>query len=59
MGEAIAVDVSGSPHSTQVIFFAIGEQKEGHCALPPEEGQDLQDPAARRPGEPPPPLCKP
>ena len=30
MGEAIAVDGSGSPPSAQIIFSAIGEQKEGH-----------------------------
>ena len=30
MGKAIAVDGSGSPPSTQIIFSAIGEQKEGH-----------------------------
>ena len=30
MGEAIAVDGSGSPPSTRIIFSAIGEQKEGH-----------------------------
>ena len=59
MGEAIAVDGSGSPHSTQIIFSAIDKVKEGDCALPPEEGEGLQDAAARRPGEPPPPLCKP
>ena len=59
MGEAIAVDGSGSPPSAQIIFSAIGEQKEGHCALPPEEGEDLQDTTARRPGEPPLPLRKP
>ena len=59
MGEAIAVDGSGSPPSAQIIFPAIGEQKEGHCALPPEEGEDLQDTTAGRPGEPPLPLRKP
>ena len=28
MGEAIAVDGSGSPHSTQIIFSAIDKEKE-------------------------------
>ena len=59
MGEAIAVDGSGSPPSTQIIFSAIDEQKEEDCAPPPEEGEGLQDTAARCPGEPPPPLRKP
>ena len=59
MGEAIAVDGSGSPPSAQIIFSAIDEEKEGDCALPPEEGEGLQDAAAGRPGEPPPPLHKP
>ena len=58
MGEAIAVDGSGSPPSAQ-IFSAIDEWKEGDCALPPEEGEGLQDAAAGRPGELPPPLHKP
>ena len=52
MGEAIAVDGSGSPPSAQIIFSAIDEEK-GDCALPPEEGEGLQDAAAGRPGEPP------
>ena len=59
MGEAIAVDGSGSPPSAQIIFSAIDKGKEGDCALPPEEGKGLQDAAAGRPGEPPPPLHKP
>ena len=59
MGEAIAVDGSGSPPSAQIIFSAIDEEKEGDCALPPEEGEGLQDAAAGRPGEPPLPLHKP
>ena len=59
MREAITVDGNGSPPSMQVLFSAIGEQKEGYYALPPEEGEDLQDAAVGRPGEPPPPLCKP
>ena len=59
MGEAIAVDNSGSPPSAQIIFSALDEEKEGDCALPPEEGEGLQDAAAGRPGEPPPPLHKP
>ena len=58
MGEATAVD-GGSPPSEQIIFSAIDEEKEGDCALPPEEGEGLQDAAAGRPGEPPPPLRKP
>ena len=37
MGEATAVDGSGSPPSVQIIFSAIDEEKEGDCALPPEE----------------------
>lgn len=49
----------GSPPSVQIIFSAIDEEKEGDCALPPEEGEGLQDAAAGRPGEPPPPLRKP
>ena len=59
MGEAIAVDSGGSPSSVQIMFSAIDEEKEGDCALPPEEGEGLQDAAAGRPGEPPPPLRKP
>ena len=59
MGETIAVDRSGSPPITQIIFSAIGKQKERDCTLPPEEGGCLQDAAAERPGEPPPPLHKP
>ena len=58
MGEAMAVG-AGSPPSEQIIFSAIDEEKEGDCALPPEEGEGLQDAAAGRPGEPPPPLRKP
>ena len=58
MGEPIAVDGGGSPLSTQ-IFSVIDEEKEEDCALPPEEGEGLQDAAAGRPGEPPPPLRKP
>ena len=54
MGEPIAVDGGGSPLSTQ-IFSVIDEEKEEDCALPPEEGEWLQDAAAERPGEPPPP----
>ena len=59
MGEAIAVDVSRSLPSTQIIFSAIDEEKKGDCALPPKEGEGLQDAVAGRPGEPPPPLHKP
>ena len=59
MGEAIAVDGSGSPPSAQIIFSAIDEEKEGDCALPPEKGGGLQGTAAGRPGEPPAPLRKP
>ena len=44
MGEAVAVD-GGSPPSAQIMFSAIDEEKEGDCALPPEEGEDLQDAA--------------
>ena len=59
MGEAIAVDGSGSPPSMQVIFSAIDKEKEGDCALPPKEGEALQDALAGRPGKPPPLLHKP
>ena len=55
MGEAIAVGGGGSPPSAQIMFSAIEEVKEGDCALPPEEGEGLQDAAAGHPGEPPPP----
>ena len=58
MGEAITVDGSGSPPSTQIIFSVIGKEKERDCTLPPEEGECLQDTAAEHPGEPPPPLHK-
>ena len=53
------MDCSGSPPSVQIIFSAIDEEKEGYCALPPEEGEGLQDAAEGHPGEPPPPLHKP
>ena len=46
MGEAITVDGSGSPPSTQIIFSVIGKEKERDCTLPPEEGECLQDAAA-------------
>ena len=59
MGEAKAVDDGGSPPSTQIIFSSIDEEKEGDHALTPEEGEGLQDTAARCPGELPPPLHKP
>ena len=59
MGEAIAVDGSGSPPSAQIIFSALDEGKEGDCALPPEEGEGLQDAVAGLPDEPPLPLHKP
>ena len=59
MGEAIAVDGSGSPPSAQIIFSAIDKGKEGDCALPPEKGEGLQDAAAGHPDKPPPPLHKP
>ena len=59
MGEAIAVVGSGSPPSMQIIFSAIGKEKEEDCTLPPEEGECLQDAAAEHPGEPPAPLHKP
>ena len=58
MGEAIAVD-GGSPPPAQIMFSAIDEEKEGDCALPPEEGEGLQDAAVGRPGELPPRLRKP
>ena len=45
MGEAVAVD-GGSPPSAQIMFSAIDEEKEGDCALPPEEGEGLQNAAA-------------
>ena len=62
MGEAIAVDGGESPLSAQIIISAIGKKKkkkEGESALPPEEGEGLQDAAAECPGKLPPPLCKP
>ena len=59
MGEAIAVDGGESPLSAQIIISAIGKKKEGESALPPEEGEGLQDAAAELPGEFPPSLCKP
>ena len=40
------VDGGGSPPSVQIMFSAIDEVKEGDCALPPEEGEGLQDAAA-------------
>ena len=46
MGEAIAKDGSGSPPSAQIIFSAIDEEREGYCALPPEDGEGLQDAVA-------------
>ena len=46
MGEAITVDGSGSPPSTQIMFSVIGKEKERDCSLPPEEGECLQDAAA-------------
>ena len=58
MGEATVVDGSGSPPPTQIIFSAIDEEK-GDCALPPEEGEGLQDTVAGHPGKPPLPLHKP
>ena len=48
----------GSPPSAQIIFSAI-DKKRRETALPPEEGEGLQDAVARRPGEPPSPLRKP
>ena len=58
MGEAITVDGSGFPPSAQIIFSALDEGKEGDCALPPEEGEGLQDAAAGLPDKPPLPLYK-
>ena len=58
MGEAAAVD-GGPPPSAQIIFSAIDGKKEGDCAQPPEEGEDLQNAAARHPSDAPPPLRKP
>ena len=57
MGEATEVD-GGSLPSAQITFSATDEKKEGDCALPPEEGEDLQDAAARLPSKAPPPLRK-
>ena len=57
MGEPIAVDGGGSPLSTQ-IFSVIDEEKEEDCALPPEEGEGLQEVMAGCPSELPPPLHK-
>ena len=59
MGEAVAVDGGESPLSAQIIISAIGKKKEGESALPPEEGEGLQDAAAELPEELPPSLCKP
>ena len=59
MGEAIAVDGGESPLSAQIIISAIRKKKRRETALPPEEGEGLQDAAAERPGELPPPLRKP
>ena len=59
MEEAVAVDGGGSPPSTQIIFSAIDKQKERDYALPPEEGEGLEDAAVGLPGEPPPLLHKP
>ena len=53
------MDCSGSPPSVQIIFSAIDEEKEGYCALPPQEGEGLQDAAAGCPGKPPTPLRNP
>ena len=58
MGEAIVVD-GGSPPSVQIMFSAIDEEKEGDCALPLENGEDLQDAVARCPIGASPPLRKP
>ena len=58
MGKATAVD-GGYPPSAQIMFSATDKKKEGDCALPLEEGEDLQDAAARCPSEAPPPLLKP
>jgi hypothetical protein len=46
--EAIAVDGGESPLSAQIIISAIEKKKkkEGGSALPPEEGEGLQDAAA-------------
>ena len=49
----------GSPLSVQIMFSAIDKEEERDCALPPEEGKDLQVAAAGRSREPPPPLHKP
>ena len=38
MGEAIAVDGSGSPPSTQIIFSAIGKRRQTVLFLPRNEG---------------------
>ena len=54
----MAVDGVSLPF-VQIMFSAIDEEKEGDCALPPEEGEGLQDAASRRPGEPPSLLGKP
>ena len=48
----------GSPPPAKIMFSAIDEEKEGDCALPPEEVEGLQDAAVRGPGEPPPRLRK-
>ena len=58
LGEATAVD-GGSLPSAQIMFSAIDEEKEGDCALPLENGEDLQDAVARCPRGASPPLRKP
>ena len=40
-------------------FLPLTKKTEGDCALSPEEREDLQDTAARRPSKAPPPLQKP
>ncbi|KAI4561736.1 hypothetical protein MJG53_016790 [Ovis ammon polii x Ovis aries] len=37
--------VPAQAYILKILFSAIGEQKEGYYALPPEEGEDLQDTA--------------
>ena len=69
MGEAIAVDGSGSPPSAQIIFSAIDEGKRRVAKKKRErkvrkagregERETVRDAVTGRPGEPPPPLRKP
>ena len=47
----------GLHHLRRSYFLPLANKRRD--TIPPEEGEDLQDAAAGRPGEPPPPLRKP